>query len=171
MEEERAAAVRPDHGARAGVPQPDGAVASGACLARACCGGAWFVGLICRCACQDVVEAGGADYKAQRLLLGTQADAGEQNYLLIAEAKARSGGVARSSRQRASALKCGADAPRRAAPQLPHDSAELDARDFAPGSFGAGACNVLVRKRLQLLVSSARAALTTATSPPSSRCS
>jgi hypothetical protein len=40
-------------------------------------------------ATQDVVEPGGADYKAQRLLLGTQADAGEQNYLLIAEAKAR----------------------------------------------------------------------------------
>ena len=30
-------------------------------------------------------------YSAQRLLLGTQADAGEQNYLLIAEAKARRG--------------------------------------------------------------------------------
>ena len=49
---------------------------------------------------QDVVE-GDADYKAQRLLLGTQADAGEQNYLMIAEAKARSGGAKRASRQRA----------------------------------------------------------------------
>lgn len=38
----------------------------------------------------DVVERDGVDFKRQRLLLGTQADAGEQNYLLIAEAKARS---------------------------------------------------------------------------------
>lgn len=31
----------------------------------------------------------GEGYTAQRLLLGTQADAGEQNYLLLAQAKAR----------------------------------------------------------------------------------
>ena len=57
---------------------------------RACgAGGAAALGLRLRAhaAAQDVVD--GAGYTAQRLLLGTQADAGEQNYLLLAEAKAR----------------------------------------------------------------------------------
>jgi hypothetical protein len=40
-----------------------------------------------RSAAQDVVD--GEGYTAQRLLLGTQADAGEQNYLLLAQAKVR----------------------------------------------------------------------------------
>ena len=39
-----------------------------------------------------------------------------------------------------------------AALQLPHDNAELDARDFAPGTFGTGACNLSVRNAFKLLV-------------------
>ena len=55
-------------------------------------------------AAQDVHEC--AEYKAQRLLLGTQADAGEQNYLLVAEAKARRGGAALASRPRGVCARC-----------------------------------------------------------------
>ena len=41
------------------------------------------------CARQDREEPAGADYSVQRLLLGTHADEGESNYVIIAEAKAR----------------------------------------------------------------------------------
>jgi hypothetical protein len=40
----------------------------------------------------------------------------------------------------------------RAAGQLPHENAELDARSFAPGTFGTGACNLSVRSAFELLI-------------------